>query len=120
MPFGENRQAHLTQQEYGEANPLLRALQIVSAMLYQLRSVTPTDTPDDSEGTWFRYVIAQGDNEISGLRTGNAETVTSALNEMVEHLNLRSRGKNIKKLKPAATPAAPIPPAADTAVAKQP
>ncbi len=74
-------------------------------MLYQLRSITPTDTPDDCEGTWFRYVIAQGDNEISGLRTGNAETVTNVLNEMVEHLNLRSRGKNVKKLKPSSTPA---------------
>jgi len=86
-----------------------------ASVLYQLRSVTPADTPDDSEGTWFRYVIAQGDNEISGLRNGSAAEVEVAVREMVEHLNLRSRGKTVKKLKPQ-----PAAPKADDGSAAQP
>lgn len=70
-------------------------------VLYQLRSVTPEAAPQDSDGTWFRYVIAQGLNEITGLRAGNATEVEVAVREMVDNLNERSRGKSAKTTKPA-------------------
>lgn len=79
---------------------------------YQLQSISPVAAPSDSEGSWFRYVIAQGVNEITGLRLGSASEVEYAVREMVDRLNERSAGKSVKKLKPVpvravAKPAAP-------------
>lgn len=68
---------------------------------YELQSIIPVTAPGDAEGTWFRYVIAQGANEIIGMRVGSAEEVETAVREMVDHLNERSKGKNVKKSKPA-------------------
>ena len=84
--------------------PLVAA---VPAAPYQLHSIAPAATPAGSEGTWFRYVIVQGANEITGLRPGNHNEVDFAVREMVDRLNERSAGKNTKKLKPAGVKTAP-------------
>lgn len=62
-----------------------------------MESITKTTTPEGSEGTWYRYVISQGINEITGIRSGGQAEVTSLVGEMVERLNLRRIGKTTRK-----------------------
>ncbi|MBL8264754.1 hypothetical protein [Steroidobacter sp.] len=57
------------------------------------QSVTPTATPEGCEGNWFKYVISQGDNEITGLRAGSLNEVTRQVDEMTDRLNERRIGK---------------------------
>ena len=68
--------------------------------LYQLKSIDLVATPEDSEGTWYRYVIVQGASEITGMRPGDRAQVDIAVREMVDRLNERSAGKNTKKASP--------------------
>jgi hypothetical protein len=62
-------------------------------MPFRVESITRTTTPEGSEGTWYRYVISQGPNQITGVRSGEQAEVTSLVGEMVERLNLRRIGK---------------------------
>lgn len=64
---------------------------------YQLKSIDVTDTPDGSHGTWYRYVIVQGGNEVTGMRPGSLAEVDAAVRDMVARLNERSAGKSQKK-----------------------
>jgi hypothetical protein len=64
---------------------------------FRLESLTPADAPEGSEGTWFRYVIAQGTNEITGLRAGSRTEVQRLIDEMIERMNERRIGKAKKK-----------------------
>lgn len=80
-------------------NTVISLTSPVAEPRYQLRSITLAVTPEGGEGTWYRYVIVQGDSEIAGLRCGNRDEVDVAVREMVERLNERSAGKNTKKLK---------------------
>ena len=64
---------------------------------FRLESLTPADAPAGSEGTWFRYVIAQGTNEITGLRSGSRNEVQQLVDEMIERMNERRIGKAKKK-----------------------
>lgn len=109
FPHHVESQAGTVPTEYGVGMNSSLPVSAVSTVLYHLRSVTATATPSDCEGTWFRYVIAHGANEITGLRTGSAESVEVAVREMVEHLNVRSSGKTVKKIKHtgAAAPSRP-------------
>ncbi len=75
------------------------ASDVVTAVEYQLQSIDPTSTPHGGEGTWFRYVIAQGSNLITGLHAGNEAQVDSAVREMVERLNERRTGKTRPRIK---------------------
>jgi hypothetical protein len=61
------------------------------------QSVTPVATPSGCEGVWHSYVIAQGDNQITGLRAGGYAEVTRLVDEMIERLNERRIGKQKKK-----------------------
>src|SRR5690606_15455170 len=79
---------------------------------FRLQSVARTATPEGSEGDWYRYVIAQGTNLITGMRTGEEAEIQRALNDMVERLNERRMGKNRSKAKTSTrAPAAAKPPA---------
>lgn len=64
---------------------------------FVLSSVTPVAAPEGSEGVWHRYVILQGENEITGLRAGTHAEVTRLVDEMIERLNERRIGKQKKK-----------------------
>jgi hypothetical protein len=61
------------------------------------RSVTPTAAPEGGEGPWHRYVITQGDNEITGLRAGSLTEVTRHVDDLTERLNERRVGKQKHK-----------------------
>jgi hypothetical protein len=64
---------------------------------FRVESITKTTTPEGCEGTWYRYVISQGVNQITGVRSGEQAEVTSLVGEMVERLNLRRVGKTRPK-----------------------
>ena len=48
---------------------------------------------DGIPGTWYRYRITQGDSVITGLRQGSRQSVTLALEAVVEALNERRVGR---------------------------
>jgi hypothetical protein len=54
-----------------------------------LASVDEVDAPEGSEGTWYRYVISQGDNSIVGMRCGARPEVMLFLDALLERLNTR-------------------------------
>lgn len=56
-------------------------------------SVTPIAAPDGCEGQWHKYVITQGDNQITGLRAGTLSEVTLHVDDLTERLNERRNGK---------------------------
>jgi hypothetical protein len=64
---------------------------------FRLASITPAEAPVGSEGQWYRYVISQGENEITGLRAGSQTEVQRLVDEMIERLNERRIGKAKKK-----------------------
>lgn len=64
--------------------------------LFRLDSMEPAASPDGSEGPWFRYVIIQGSNVITGLRSGTHAELDPILRDMVERLNERA-GKHQAK-----------------------
>lgn len=66
---------------------------------FKLESLAATATPAGSEGDWYRYVISQGANEITGLRCGTKSAVQSEVNDMVDRLNERREGKTRPKLR---------------------
>lgn len=72
----------------------------ISTAAYQILSIVQSAAPSDSEGTWFRYVIVQGANQIIGWRAGSAKEVEFAVRVMVDGLNERSKGNHVKKTKP--------------------
>lgn len=76
---------------------------------FRLESVARTTSPEGSDGVWYRYVIAQGTNQITGTRCGTEAEVNHMLRDMVERLNERRAGKNRPKGRPAAatTPSSP-------------
>jgi len=64
---------------------------------FRLASIAPVEAPAGCEGSWHRYVIIQGENEITGLRAGSQAEVQRLVDEMVERLNERRIGKAKKK-----------------------
>jgi hypothetical protein len=69
---------------------------------YELRSVSRTATPSNSDGDWYQYVITQGKSEVTGLRSGTVAEVDFFLRDMIERLNERRMGKTRPKGKPSA------------------
>lgn len=69
---------------------------------YELRSVSQTRPPHGSDGTWYRYVIAQGASVVVGVRSGTEAEVDYFLRDMIERLNERRMGKNRPRTKAAA------------------
>lgn len=56
---------------------------------FRLDSLTEVAPPDGREGTWYRYVIMQGSNTITGVRSGTHWEVSLTLESLVERLNER-------------------------------
>ena len=67
---------------------------------FRLASLIETGGPEGSQGTWYRYVIMQGTNEITGLRNGAEAEVAHLVREMVERMNERRVGKTRTRVKP--------------------
>jgi hypothetical protein len=63
---------------------------------FQLESLVETSPPEGTDGSWFRYVISQGPNTITGTRSGTRNEVTTLVQQMIERLNER-RGKFLAK-----------------------
>lgn len=68
---------------------------------FRLESLARASTPQGSDGVWYRYVIAQGTNLITGLRSGAQAEVDHQVRDMVERLNERRAGKTRPRTKPA-------------------
>jgi hypothetical protein len=66
---------------------------------FRLESLVATSRPDGSEGDWYRYVISQGTNLITGLRCGPESEVKAIIADMIERLNERREGKTRPKTK---------------------
>lgn len=56
---------------------------------FRLESVVEVAAPEGQEGVWQRYVIAQGNNTIVGMRAGLHAEVSLLLAQYVERLNMR-------------------------------
>jgi hypothetical protein len=56
---------------------------------FRLDSLEDVPPPSGCEGTWYRYVIKQGDNVIVGLREGAHSEVSAIVAAYIERLNLR-------------------------------
>jgi hypothetical protein len=54
-----------------------------------LDSLDDIPTPSGCEGTWYRYVIRQGDNVIVGMRGGERSEVVAVVDDYVNRLNIR-------------------------------
>ena len=67
--------------------------------MYRLQSVEHTEAPEGNEGTWYRYVIVQGGNVITGLRPGTLAELNPILQEMVDRLNERAGKQRAKAAK---------------------
>lgn len=74
---------------------------------FHLASLTKTTAPEGTEGDWYRYVILQGTNEISGVRSGAEDEVAMQVREMVQRLNDRRVGKTKPRTKAAPAAATP-------------
>lgn len=62
---------------------------------FQISSIKTTEPPEGApKATWYKYVITQGNNTILGQRPGTRKSVTAAVEEIVEQLNLRRAGKS--------------------------
>lgn len=66
------------------------------AVMFRLRSITPSAAPAGCEGAWYSYVITQGTNVITGQRSGTPEEVRTAVDLMVDLLNERSGRQRAK------------------------
>jgi len=73
------------------------ATEMLLEVPFRLASITPAEAPVGSGGSWYRYIILQGANEITGLRAGSQTEVQRLVDEMVERLNERRLGKIKKK-----------------------
>jgi hypothetical protein len=62
---------------------------------FRIESTSKVPAPEGAEGEWYGYVISRGSgaNAVVGRRQGSLESVTAALEEVVERMNLRRTGK---------------------------
>ncbi len=68
-----------------------------TSQFYTIESIEPIDPPSGAEGSdWYKYVIVQGSNRISGYRQGDPESVRRATEENIELLNERQFGKRAR------------------------
>jgi hypothetical protein len=65
---------------------------------FRIDSISPAGAPEGSDGEWFRYVIVQGTNKITGVRAGTSGEINVLVQQMVDGLNERF-GKQRAKLK---------------------
>ena len=61
---------------------------------YKVLSIENSSPPTGADGAdWYHYVIEQNQNTIHGYQQGTLESVEHAVNEIVDMLNERRRGK---------------------------
>lgn len=61
---------------------------------FALKSINKSPPPEGVDTqNWHRYVIVQGHNTIVGQLQGSKSTAEKAVNEIIERLNERRRGK---------------------------
>lgn len=61
---------------------------------FEVSSITRAEAPEGAgSASWYRYEIAQGPNQIVGMREGTLKSVTEAVAENVLRLNERRMGK---------------------------
>ncbi|MEJ2515638.1 MAG: hypothetical protein P8080_11805 [Gammaproteobacteria bacterium] len=62
---------------------------------FRIESTKKVPPPEGMSGEWYRYVISRGSgaNAVVGHRQGTLKSVTAALEEVVEQMNLRRSGK---------------------------
>ncbi len=81
---------------------LRKPTQAILEAPFRLDSLVEVASPNGDEGTWYRYVIAQGGtddvNTITGTRSGTRAEVGLLVQQMVERLNERF-GKQQAKLR---------------------
>ncbi len=62
---------------------------------YRLVEVAKTQVPQDTSGQkWFRYVLDNGNSQITGKRSGSLKTVTAYATQYAAQLNARSATGN--------------------------
>ncbi len=62
---------------------------------YRLVEVAKTQVPQDTSGqAWFRYVLDNGNSQITGKRSGSLKTVTAYATQYAAQLNARSAAGN--------------------------
>lgn len=77
----------------GMSRPSIAATEANHETPFRVESIVKTAAPEGAVGTWFRYVISQGTNQITGIRSGEQAEVNHLVGEMVERLNERRAGK---------------------------
>jgi hypothetical protein len=61
---------------------------------FTLKSLNKAPAPEGADSTnWHRYVITQGHNTIVGHMQGSHAAAERSVNEIIERLNERRRGK---------------------------
>jgi hypothetical protein len=61
---------------------------------FEMNDIKRAKAPDGGAGQdWYRYIITQGPNTITGYRQGSQRAVTKAVKEIVLELNERRNGK---------------------------
>ncbi len=61
---------------------------------FELGEIKRAKAPDGGGGQdWYRYIITQGPNKITGYRQGSQRAVTKAVKEIILELNERRNGK---------------------------
>jgi len=72
------------------SSPVVRQL----AEAFELGDIKRTKAPDGGGGQdWYRYIITQGPNKITGYRQGSQRAVTKAVKDIILELNERRNGK---------------------------
>ena len=67
------------------------------AEAFELSDIERTKAPDGGGGQdWYRYIITQGPNKITGYRQGSQRAVTKAVKEIILELNERRNGKKAR------------------------
>lgn len=62
--------------------------------LYEVSSVTKTQAPTGTDGTWYKYVLEGGRSPITGIRRGIQKEVTEHAKRCAVELNERNSGKS--------------------------
>lgn len=79
------------------SRPAIAATEANHETPFRVESIVKAATPDGAAGTWFKYIISQGTNQITGIRCGEQAEVNHLVGQMVERLNERRAGKTRPK-----------------------
>jgi len=71
----------------------LASTDVALELPFKMDSIATVAAPAGAAGTWFSYVISQGENRIAGMRAGTHAEVTTHVHDLIERLNDRRAGK---------------------------